>query len=172
MIKDIRLNLSMTDMKKWCDEYFATESSDIYCSKRKLVKRSSSSKNGAKQSTMLYAFPKVFNQLETYLQKELPRYTFITSWINSNGYDSFNKPHWHSRTKNDDRISGIYYVSEPDKNMGNLYFETGEEYEPIENRLILFPSHLVHGVRKNLSQKKRVSIAFNYEIRNKSGITI
>ena len=35
MIKDIRLNLSMTDMKKWCDEYFATESSDIYCSKRK-----------------------------------------------------------------------------------------------------------------------------------------
>ena len=121
---------------------------------------------------MLYAFPKVFNQLETYLQKELPRYTFITSWINSNGYDSFNKPHWHSRTKNDDRISGIYYVSVPDKNMGNLYFETGEEYEPIENRLILFPSHLVHGVRKNLSQKKRVSIAFNYEIRNKSGITI
>ena len=125
-------------MKKWCDEYFATESSDIYCSKRKLVKRSSSSKNGAKQSTMLYAFPKVFNQLETYLQKELPRYTFITSWINSNGYDSFNKPHWHSRIKNDDRISGIYYVSVPDKNMGNLYFETGEEYEPIENRLILF----------------------------------
>ena len=56
--------------------------------------------------------------------------------------------------------------------MGNLYFESGEEYEPIENRLILFPSHLVHGVRKNQSQKKRVSIAFNYEIRNKSGITI
>ena len=46
MIKDIRLNLSMTDMKKWCDEYFATESSDIYCSKRKLVKRSSSNKFG------------------------------------------------------------------------------------------------------------------------------
>ena len=104
MIKDIRLNLSMTDMKKWCDEYFRTEPSDIYYSKRKLIKRSSSSKNGAKQSTMLYAFPKVFNQLETYLQKELPRYTFITSWINSNGYDSFNKPHWHSRIKNDDRI--------------------------------------------------------------------
>ena len=38
-----------------------------------------------------------------------------------------------------DAISGVYYIEVPDKNMGRIYFETDEEYDPQENRLLLFP---------------------------------
>ena len=56
--------------------------------------------------------------------------------------------------------------------MGAIYFEDGTQYEPKNNRLLLFPSYLKHGVRKNESKFERVSIAFNYQKITSSGITI
>ena len=46
--------------------------------------------------------------------------------------------------------------------MGNIYFETGEEIEPKENTLLLFPADLKHGVRPNQSKFVRMSMSFNY----------
>ena len=46
--------------------------------------------------------------------------------------------------------------------MGNIYFETGEEIEPKENTLLLFPADLKHGVRPNRSKFVRMSMSFNY----------
>ena len=36
--------------------------------------------------------------------------------------------------------------------------------EPKEDMLIMFPAHLPHRVNQNLSEKDRISIAFNFSI--------
>ena len=73
-------------------------------------------------------------------------------------------PHYclmHDHNK-EEGYSGVFYIDVPDKNMGNLYFENGKEYEPIPNRLILFPADLKHGGKPNLSNQSRISMSFNY----------
>ena len=84
---------------------------------------------------------------------------YITqSWLN---YTEPNEHH-HGHEHPNSIISGVFYIDAPDKNMGNLYFENGKEYEPIPNRLILFPADLKHGVKPNLSNQSRISMSFNY----------
>ena len=103
------------------------------------------------------------NQVEVqtkFVEKQIPVYTLQSLWYNSNGYGDYNLMHKHH--KEEDAVSGVYYIEVPDENMGKIYFETGEEYEPKENRLLLFPADLRHGVRKNESRRRRISLAFNY----------
>ena len=61
-------------------------------------------------------------------------------------------------------ISGVFYLRVPPKS-GNLFFrEKGEEdfvLEPIEGKIVLFPSSLRHGGKENLSEDIRISLAFN-----------
>ena len=48
---------------------------------------------------------------------------------------------------------------------------TAERYEiEVENDLIIiFPSHLEHSVQRNISNKNRYSLAFNYYVRGEFG---
>mgnify|MGYP001181741155 CR=1 FL=1 len=126
---------------------------------------------GGWQSTVYWTWPNELKELQTSVEKLIPEYTFQSFWINSNGYGDYNDMHFHE-PKRVDGISGVYYVDVPDRNMGAIYFEDGTEYEPKYNKLLLFPSYLKHGVRKNKSKFERVSIAFNYKKITSSGITI
>ena len=115
---------------------------------------------GGWQSPVYWSWPKELKELQTFVEKEIPEYTLQSLWFNLNGYGDYNLMHKHHKEK--DAVSGVYYIEVPDKNMGRIYFETDEEYDPQENRLLLFPADLRHGVRKNQSHKRRISLAFNY----------
>ena len=73
---------------------------------------------------------------------------------------------WHDHKKGS-ILSGVYYLKVP-QNSGNICFRIKQdekwyfyEFESRENMLLLFDSKLEHSVTKNLSNQKRVSIAFN-----------
>ena len=55
---------------------------------------------------------------------------------------------------------------EVEGNLGSLLFRSKEygAIEPKEDMLIMFPAHLPHRVNQNLSEKDRISIAFNFSI--------
>ena len=76
---------------------------------------------------------------------------------------------WHDHKKGS-ILSGVYYLKVP-QNSGNICFRIKQdkkwyfyEIESKENMLLLFDSKLEHSVKKNLSNQKRVSIAFNLYI--------
>ena len=123
--------------------------------------------NAAKlyQDTFQYKHPLVINTL----------------WININQEKDYNLEHNHPNSV----MSGVYYVK-AQKNSGDLVLShpasIAMEYDwsgrnlkkynkynspmwkipPIENRLLLFPSWLLHSVRPNLNKNKnRISISFN-----------
>ena len=125
---------------------------------------------GGWQSPVYWSWSDELKELQTFVEKQIPEYTLQSLWYNSNGYGDYNLMHKHH--KEEDAVSGVYYIEVPDENMGKIYFENGEEYEPKENRLLLFPADLRHGVRKNESRRRRISLAFNYMKITKSGITI
>lgn len=100
-------------------------------------------------------------------------------WININGYHDYNIAHDHQKSI----LSGVYYVSVPDDNMGDIVFHRGDNAEffltgdiqreltmsnalsfakpPKESTFYLFPSWIKHSVERNESHKERISIAFN-----------
>ena len=99
-------------------------------------------------------------------------------WVNINGYKDYNQEHFHPYYI----ISGIYYVNVNDqsgelklhKNDSlhlmslinttkefNLFTSNSYLIKPKNNMLILFPSWIKHSVMPNLSQEKRISIAFD-----------
>jgi len=104
------------------------------------------------------------------------------SWLNS-----FNKGNYeilHNHYSN--FISGVYYVNSNEK-CSNFYFEDHIEtrkmwsdyyqcyrmdnvqatvYPPIEGRMLLFPSWLIHGVQPNEEEIERISLAFNLDVEN------
>ena len=88
-------------------------------------------------------------------------------------------------------LSGVLWIKCPNQ-CGNILFyspscfETFQEIEsytqdfkdnnnyhhnywfpPIEGRMIIFPSHLQHEVKKNLSNEDRISASFNIKLENK-----
>lgn len=100
-------------------------------------------------------------------------------WININKFKDCNQYHTHPGSL----FSGVYYIKTP-KNSGNIQFKhpgsmgvqsywLGNindlnplnscvwDIEPIENRLLIFPSWLEHQVLPNLNQKDRISLSFN-----------
>jgi len=101
-------------------------------------------------------------------------------WININGQYDYNLPHDHQNSI----LSGTYYVSVPDSNMGDIVFHRDDKAEffihsgihktpnmfnsgrvirsPQEGTFLLFPSWTRHHVERNESNKERISIAFNF----------
>jgi len=102
----------------------------------------------------------------------------INIWANINNFKDFNLPHNHSFTI----LSGVFYIKIP-KNSGNLIFKADHQLEnfvhpslivnynnynssnwefcPKINTLYLFPSWYIHYVESNLSNKERITTAFN-----------
>ena len=99
-------------------------------------------------------------------------------WANINNFKDFNLPHNHSFSI----LSGVFYIKIP-KNSGNLIFKSNDQLEnfvhpslivdynnynsstwefcPKINTLYLFPSWYIHYVGPNLSNKERITTAFN-----------
>ena len=101
----------------------------------------------------------------------------IDMWLNRNGPGDINKIHIHPHSM----LSGVYYVQVP-PGSGNIEFldpviartattypKSGKtqrnastaEFEPVEGKLIIFPSWLQHWVQPNRGTGERVSISFN-----------
>ena len=127
------------------------------------------------------------NLLTSHYQFKKPvKFILNNFWINENYKNSYNKIHRHQGQDVD--FSGIYYLQVPKKS-GNIYFESNDpsremfnifypyierhtdferhiEFEPKDNNFVIFPSNLNHGVEPNESNSKRISVAFNFMIRN------
>lgn len=110
----------------------------------------------------------------------IPKLKLGNWWININSKHDYNTPHHHQHSI----LSGVYYVSVPDSNMGDLILHRGDSAEffidpkiqhkpttinslehPLsikESMFYLFPSWVKHSVEKNKSDKERISIAFNF----------
>ena len=118
----------------------------------------------------------------------IPKLDINNIWININQYGNYNVPHVHHGSI----LSGTFYVKTPE-NCGKIEFENpidclmgsylqywhfkkGETYDSPwlsptleftceENKLIIFPSWLKHGVATNLNANEdRISIAFNTKV--------
>lgn len=104
------------------------------------------------------------------------------SWLNLFQKGNYEMPHNHYGSF----ISGVYYVSSNER-CSKFYFEDHIEtrkmwyeyhkqfqtndtqaikYSPVEGRMLLFPSWLIHGVLPNEAETERVSLAFNLVIEN------
>lgn len=163
-----------------------------YClSMKKTLNTSTISNIGGWQSSPLTGEHKPLNTLLISILNAAKRYqdTFQykhplvinTLWININKEKDYNLEHNHPNSV----ISGVYYVK-AHKDSGDLVLShpasIAMEYDwsgknlkkynkynspmwkipPIENRLLLFPSWLLHSVRPNLNKNKnRISISFN-----------
>lgn len=112
------------------------------------------------------------------------------SWSTRHDTDDWCQAHYHGGSL----ISGVYYIDVPE-NSGELIFQRMSNYvnlfhssinleydkETYINEdlqffkvkagdIILFPSHVMHRIRKNVTPYSRYSLAFNYFVRGKFGI--
>jgi hypothetical protein len=89
-------------------------------------------------------------------------------WGNISSTAHYNNIHTHGSAIGE--FSGVYYLQVfPDS--GNIVFHDNLflnkiEYTPVVGDLLLFPSHVPHSVNPNNNSKDRISIAFNFEIKN------
>jgi uncharacterized protein (TIGR02466 family) len=149
-----------------------------------------SNRGGWHSGELIYPLPneltKLFIDLEIFVNDVGLRYTGISNlklgnfWININGHHDYNLIHDHQNSI----LSGVYYVSVPDDNMGDLVLHRGDNAEFFytskvkreatmsnvfsvnkpakESTFYLFPSWIKHHVERNESKNERISIAFNF----------
>ena len=129
------------------------------------------------------------NYLQTFLTNCLANFPYIDkcvdldveAWVNINTPDSYNMPHTHPNCD----LAGVFWIKCP-IDCGDIVFENPcnfqthnevdsytEEFrsknkyyhdinfEPVEGRMLVFPSHLQHFVEKNESSEDRISTSFN-----------
>ena len=134
------------------------------------------------------------NHCELFVRKYLhvknnAQFYLQNSWCNIHGPNEYSQIHYHGSSL----ISGVYYPILP-KDSGNIKFHRISIYNNLfsqsirfeynennnvnsdsyelnvnEGTIVIFPSHLEHSVRKNNSDEKRYSIAFNFYVRGKFG---
>ena len=136
---------------------------------------------------------KIDFHLENYIRKYLHikkelNFYMLNSWVNIHRPNDWSQIHNHGNSL----ISGVYYPIFP-KDSGHIQFHKSNrinlfdqcimmEYDEdtivnagryqidvSEDLIVLFPSHLEHSVNKNISNKNRYSLAFNYYVRGKLG---
>ena len=106
--------------------------------------------------------------------------TMGNMWANINPSGAMNRPHIHPNS----HFSGVYYIKAP-KNSGQIVFndprtlshmllptrieKTPPSYlwrevrvDPLEGRILMFPSWLWHCVEPNESDDIRISVSFNF----------
>lgn len=114
----------------------------------------------------------------------------VRSWINLHKQGDFSQNHNHPNSF----ISGILYLNVPEFDSGKIYFSHPEEissfktctvnplieeynifnsklwtFEPKNNMIVIFPSHLSHSTGVNNSGENRHSLAFNYFLEGSFG---
>ena len=107
------------------------------------------------------------------------KYRIMNLWINENYKYSHNTLHFHGMSL----FSGVYYYKVP-KNSGDLVFQRNDatafldygnilnskdydttyKIEPEPGMLVIFPATYLHAVSQSMSDKPRVSVAFNFNI--------
>ena len=122
---------------------------------------------------------------EFYLDYKKIEYSAL--WFNINKKGNYNVEHDHPRCD----LSGVLWIKTP-PNCGRLIFESSynylsnnhldslnEEYKyntknytafnfnPVEGRMLIFPSYLRHSVEVNESDEDRISVSFNIDIVNR-----
>jgi uncharacterized protein (TIGR02466 family) len=149
-----------------------------------------SNRGGWHSGELLFPIPtaleRLFNDLTVFANDVCARYTGIKDlqlgnfWININGHHDYNLIHDHQSSV----LSGVYYVSVPQSNMGDLVLHRGDNMEFFmtgkvereqtmsnalsvtkpaqESTFYLFPSWVKHHVERNESNQERISIAFNF----------
>ena len=149
-----------------------------------------SNRGGWHSSEILLPMPQdlrsLFSNLEIFVNENcfkdigVPNLKFGNFWVNVNYPGSYNIAHDHQNSI----LSGVYYVSVPFDNMGDLVLHRGDNAEyflksnveristrsnslvavkkPIESVFYIFPSWVKHYVESNISQGDRISIAFNF----------
>lgn len=154
-----------------------------------------SNRGGWHSSEILLPMPQdlrsLFSNLEVFVNENcfkemgVPNLKFGNFWVNINTPNSYNLTHDHQNSI----LSGVYYVSVPYDNMGDLVLHRGDTAEyflksdverintktnsfvavkkPIESVFYIFPSWVKHHVESNNSQGDRISIAFNFIAENK-----
>jgi uncharacterized protein (TIGR02466 family) len=108
----------------------------------------------------------------------------VESWININKPGDYNRTHTHPCCD----LSGVLWVKTP-KDCGQIEFTSPVQFQaynevesytddfknqnnlfhcylfnPIEGRILVFPSHLRHEVKENKSNEDRISISFNIKL--------
>jgi len=101
-------------------------------------------------------------------------------WANINPPGALNRPHLHPNS----HFSGVYYIKAP-KNSGQIVFNEPRSgahmvmpsrkegqppshlwrevrVDPLEGRIVMFPSWLWHCVEPNESNDIRISVSFNF----------
>ena len=114
---------------------------------------------------------------EEWLDKEP---TMGNMWANINPPGAMNRPHIHPNS----HFSGVYYIKAP-KNSGQIVFNDPRtlshmlmptriektppshlwrevRVDPLEGRILMFPSWLWHCVEPNESSDIRISVSFNF----------
>ena len=121
------------------------------------------------------------NDMEWDLEKQEVKVSNMWAIINQEG--AFNQKHQHGNCD----LSAAYYVSahegcgdivfydprpapvfsHPIAKKPNILNATINSVSPQEGMLVLFPSYLEHSVKTNLSNKQRVVISFNLNLKKK-----
>ena len=140
--------------------------------------------------TLPHSFIKLKLEIDDQIKKvcddtSLPSLSLDNLWFNVNPPGTYNIIHTHPHSV----ISGVYYIDAPEENMGNIRFYRDDaaeyympdnctannsftalsvEYPPKAGILLLFPSWLKHSVQGNMSNKNRVSMSFNYGVKNEN----
>jgi uncharacterized protein (TIGR02466 family) len=102
------------------------------------------------------------NQVSIFLEHN--NFKMDALWVNISGHGCYNSMHHHGFDSS--LISGVLYLQTPE-NCGDIGFynkyddQRGVNVEPLPGKLLLFPQCLQHYVYPNLSDKDRISIAFN-----------
>lgn len=114
------------------------------------------------------------------VQADLPELQIQNIWININTPGSYNHLHNHAGSL----LSGVYYVKATPE-QGNIFFERGDNAEyflpPMQNpnyftstattykamtdAVYIFPGWLKHSVQPNLTKEDRISVSFNYGVK-------
>ena len=121
-------------------------------------------------------------QMEIYKEELLTREPIIGNmWANINPPGGYNRPHIHPNS----HFSGVYYIKAP-QNSGEIVFNDPRSaahmvmpervkaikppshlwrevrVNPLEGRMLMFPSWLWHCVEPNESNDIRISVSFNF----------
>ena len=109
---------------------------------------------------------------------------YVSAWVNINPPEAFNMKHKHPTSD----LSGVLWLQAP-KECGKIVFDSPRsfaihqevecytegfkennnyfhsyQFDPVEGRLVVFPSHLDHHVEFNKSQEDRISVSFNIRL--------